>query len=85
MKTDTAVAEPKTKTAVKPLNVKTEEDIKRKLGIKGEKLSPADKKAIGDAARTASKALRKSNPALASHLYYVQYKYRKASSKKARK
>lgn len=73
------------KAAVKPSKFRTEEDITKSLGlVKKEKLTPADHKAIAEAAKVASASLRKSNPEAAQRLYYTYYKH-SGNAKKAAK
>ncbi len=63
----------------------TEPGIVKALKLNGESLDATDHKAIASAARVVSKSLRKSNPQLASHLYYVAFKHSGAAKRAARK
>lgn len=69
--------------AVKPSKFRTEADVLKELGLaKKETLSKAEHTAIANAAKEASRSLRKANPKAAQQLYYVHYKH-SGNAKKA--
>lgn len=69
----TATAAP---VKVKLPTIRSKEGLMKHLGLdKKEKLTSADHKRISETAHLVSKNLRKSNPQLASALYYLHYSH----------